>query len=79
MPKVTSKYQVTIPVDVREKLGIKIGDEVEFEVEGRKAVLRRKLAVDEKLKSVNEFAGILQGVWPKIERTEDLVKLLRGE
>lgn len=30
MVKVTRKYQVTIPKEVREELGIKIGDEVEF-------------------------------------------------
>ena len=28
--KVTRKYQVTIPRKVREELGIKLGDEIEF-------------------------------------------------
>lgn len=79
MPKVTSKYQVTIPVEVRERLGIKIGDEVEFEVEGHKAWLRRKLAIEEKQKVINEFAGMLREVWPKVERTDDLMKALRGK
>ncbi|EHR77496.1 AbrB family transcriptional regulator [Thermococcus litoralis DSM 5473] len=30
MPTVTKKYQVTIPKEVRERLGIKAGDEVVF-------------------------------------------------
>jgi len=29
MPKVTEKYQVTIPKEVREKIGLKPGEEVE--------------------------------------------------
>lgn len=39
--KVTSKGQVTVPKAVREALGIKVGDEVVFRVEGNRAVLAR--------------------------------------
>jgi len=78
MPKVTSKYQVTIPVEVRERLGIKVGDEVEFEVEKDRAMLKRKLVVEEKLRAISEFAGVLREAWPKVERTDDLMKALRG-
>jgi len=63
---------------VRKKLGIGIGDEVEFKVEGQEAMLKKKIAVEEKLKIINEFAGVLHDVWPKIRRAEDLVKVLRG-
>ncbi len=38
--KVTRKYQVTIPRDVREKLGIRVGDRILVEIEGNKIVLR---------------------------------------
>jgi AbrB family looped-hinge helix DNA binding protein len=38
--KVTTKGQVTIPQDVREKLGILPGTEVEFEVEGSVAKMK---------------------------------------
>ncbi len=39
--KITSKGQVTLPKAVRDALGIKIGDEVVFRVEGNRAVLAR--------------------------------------
>ena len=39
--RVTSKGQVTIPKAVRDALGIRLGDEVVFRVEGRRAVLAR--------------------------------------
>jgi AbrB family looped-hinge helix DNA binding protein len=39
--RVTSKGQVTIPKVVRDALGIRLGDEVVFRVEGRRAVLAR--------------------------------------
>jgi AbrB family looped-hinge helix DNA binding protein len=37
---ISSKGQVTIPVNVRRRLGLKEGDRVEFAFEGGKAVLR---------------------------------------
>lgn len=39
--KVTRSYQVTIPVEVREKLGIEIGDEFIVKVEGDKIVMEK--------------------------------------
>jgi len=43
--KITSKGQVTIPKDVRERLGLRVGDEIEF-VEDRSGyrVQKRVLA-----------------------------------
>jgi AbrB family looped-hinge helix DNA binding protein len=37
--KVTTKGQVTIPLEIREQLGIQPGAEVEFKVEGNVAKL----------------------------------------
>jgi AbrB family looped-hinge helix DNA binding protein len=42
MSKVTSKYQVSIPKALAERVGIRVGDELEWEVEG--GVLRVHLA-----------------------------------
>lgn len=39
--KVTSKGQVTVPKIVRDALGIRMGDEVVFRVDGNRAVLAR--------------------------------------
>ncbi|MGQ4891751.1 MAG: AbrB/MazE/SpoVT family DNA-binding domain-containing protein [Candidatus Njordarchaeia archaeon] len=39
--KVTRNYQVTIPSDVRKKLGIEEGDYLEVEVKGEEIVMRR--------------------------------------
>ena len=37
----TSKGQVTIPVEVREQLGLKTGDRLEFRVRGGEAAVRK--------------------------------------
>jgi antitoxin PrlF len=37
---VSSKGQVTIPLEIRNRLGIKEGDRLEFVIEGEKTVLR---------------------------------------
>ncbi len=40
--KVTSKGQVTIPIEIRDRLGILPNSEVEFAEEGGQVVLRKK-------------------------------------
>ncbi len=37
---VSSRYQITLPAEVRKALGIKPGDRLEVEVEGGRIVLR---------------------------------------
>ena len=50
--KITSKGQTTIPISIREALGIKPGDEVTYEVnDGKVSIYRRRSAL--------EFAGVL--------------------
>ena len=39
--RVTSKGQVTVPKAVRDALGIEVGDEVIFRVQGNRAVMAR--------------------------------------
>jgi AbrB family looped-hinge helix DNA binding protein len=39
--RVTRNYQVTIPAEVRRRLGIKVGDRLVVEVEGNKIVIRK--------------------------------------
>ena len=43
--KVTRSYQVTIPAEVREELGIRVGDRLVVKVEDGKIVLEKEKAV----------------------------------
>lgn len=61
--KVTSKCQITLPKGIREKLGIQEGDEVVFEGEDDKVLIR----VEKKMDPVKAIEGILEG--------EDIEKL----
>lgn len=42
MPSLTQKCQVTVPKQIRIALGLKPGDEVDFDIEDSKVVLHRK-------------------------------------
>ncbi|HUH49000.1 MAG TPA: AbrB/MazE/SpoVT family DNA-binding domain-containing protein [Mycoplana sp.] len=54
--RVTEKGQVTIPRNVRNNLGIVPGSEVEFELQGDSAVLRRvERSADEREREVQEL------------------------
>jgi antitoxin PrlF len=44
--RITAKGQVTVPKKVREKLGIKIGDTISYEVREDSAVIKRVPKVD---------------------------------
>lgn len=44
--KLTSKYQTTIPQEVRDFLLLKKGDEVVFEIENGQVVIRKATALD---------------------------------
>lgn len=46
LSKVTSKYQATIPREVREFLGVKQGDTVRYEIDGGEVKLRRATPMD---------------------------------
>ena len=39
--RLTTKYQTTIPLEVRRVLGLEAGDRVEFQVEGTVVTLRK--------------------------------------
>ncbi|WP_099209227.1 AbrB/MazE/SpoVT family DNA-binding domain-containing protein [Thermococcus henrietii] len=41
LTKVTRNYQITIPSEIRKKLGIKVGDILLVEVEDGKVVLKK--------------------------------------
>jgi AbrB family looped-hinge helix DNA binding protein len=72
MPKVTQKGQVTIPQQIRIMLGIKTGDQVNFEVDAGTVYLRKKQASVENLKRYVGYLSHLKGKKP-----EDIIDELR--
>ena len=74
MPRVTQKGQVTIPRPIRSILGINTGDEVTFEMEKNKIVLKKKIAVDRNFEKYVGFLSHLKG-----KRPDDIVEQLRGK
>jgi AbrB family looped-hinge helix DNA binding protein len=73
MPRVTQKGQVTIPRDIRLLLGIKTGDEIVFELDKGKAVLKKKSVSIHNFKKYLGFLSHLKG-----KKTDDVVNELRG-
>jgi len=55
--KVTRKYQVTIPKEVRRKVGVEVGDKLKVMEKGELIVLKKV----GKKKSLLEFAGCWKG------------------
>ena len=70
MPKVTRKGQVTIPKEIREKLGVKSGSSVRFRVTEGKCVVEKEVREDK----LNKWVGYLK----RKKRTDELIEEIRG-
>lgn len=70
MTRVTSKGQVTIPKEIREKLGIRPGDEIVFEPAEEGYVLKKEVDAD-------RFER-WKGVADTDETVEERMRALRG-
>jgi len=68
--KVTRKYQVTIPKEVRKKVGVEVGDKLKVMEKGELIVLKKV----RKKKSLLEFAGCWKG-YP--EKPDEFMRELR--
>jgi AbrB family looped-hinge helix DNA binding protein len=55
--RVGERGQITIPKSLRQQLGIRPGDEVEFELDDTRLVLRRLIPQD----PIHRIVGILKG------------------
>jgi AbrB family looped-hinge helix DNA binding protein len=73
--KVTSKGQVTIPIGVRERLGILPDTEVEFVVRGKEAILR-KVATGARGKKI---VAALRGRGSVQMSTDEILALTRDD
>lgn len=78
--RITSKGQVTIPVEVREKAGLMPGTEVEFVVDGG-SVLIKKVEAGKRESRGERAVRLLRGSATRKlgMSTDELMKLLRGE
>jgi AbrB family looped-hinge helix DNA binding protein len=70
--KVTSKGQITIPKEVREKLGVQPGEDVGFEEKGDMILIRKALTKS----PFDPWVGKLKHLRGK--RSDDVVREIRG-
>ena len=69
VPKLTKKGQVTVPKAVRDKLGIKRGDIIEFVIMDNNCIIKRKDSIN-----IDKWLGALgKG------KTDDFINKIRGE
>lgn len=77
--KVTSKGQITIPIDIRRRLGVKEGDKVLFVEEQGKIVMMNS-SMEALRKAQAAFAGEAERLGLKDEQdVADLIRELRHE
>ena len=80
--KILSGYRITLPKKIRERFGIKIGDEVTIDVENGRIVIKMEdiyedpvltmagIAGREKVKLKNYEEGVVEELEEKIRRSE---------
>ncbi len=74
--KVTSKGQITLPADVRQRLGIKVGDKVAFiEIDGTMTISNSDSPIATRL-SDSDSMILIEDTLP-LETPEDTVRRLR--
>jgi AbrB family looped-hinge helix DNA binding protein len=75
--KVTSKGQVTIPLEVRKRLGIHQGDQLEFDTATPETVIRpARRSAD----SFEKWRGIAKGAFPGgIKEMNAWIRDMRGD
>lgn len=76
--RITTKGQVTIPQDVRERAGLMPGTDVEFVFEDGKVVLRKARAIGKKLSRGQKLVEQLRGTGNYGMSTEEVIELMRG-
>ncbi len=78
--RLTSKGQVTIPIGVRRKLGLKTGQQVDFVIDGDGARLVKQGAAEAAAARASRIAERLQRHGPgRGLSTDALMRLMRGD
>lgn len=79
LAKITSKGQITLPVGIRKKLGVKDGDKVLF-VEDNGKVIIMNASIQALLDAQKAFEGVAAGLGVQNEQdVVDMVKEVRAE
>lgn len=79
LAKVTSKGQVTIPIDIRRKLGVKEGDKILF-MEDRGRIFIMNSSMEALRKAQEAFSGEAERLGLKNEQdVADMISELRRE
>jgi len=74
--KITTKGQVTIPIEIREKLGLLPDTEVEFEIVGTAVRMRKVRSAGRRGKSIVER---MRGRGSVRMSTDEILALTRGD
>ena len=74
--RLTSKGQVTIPIEIRERLGLLPGTAVDFEVDGEAL---RIVKAEEGQQRGRRIVEALRGRGDVAMTTDDIMALTRGE
>ncbi|HXK24308.1 MAG TPA: AbrB/MazE/SpoVT family DNA-binding domain-containing protein [Myxococcota bacterium] len=77
--RITTKGQVTIPVEIREKLGLLPNSEVEFEIVGNAVRMRKVRRVRDAGRRGKSIVQRLRGRGSVRMSTDAILALTRGE
>jgi AbrB family looped-hinge helix DNA binding protein len=77
--KITTKGQVTIPVEIREKLGLFPNSEVEFEVTGQTVRIRKVRRAEGRGRRGKSIVERLRGRGSVRMTTDEILALTRGD
>ena len=73
--KITDKGQVTIPIDIRRKMGLLPNTDVEFAVSGDRVILRKSHG----RRRGRRLIATIRGRADKRMSTDEIMALTRGE
>lgn len=59
MPRISTKNQVTLPVETLKRTGLRAGDEIAIEADGPDRIVLRRLPADPR-----EGLGVFDGLYP---------------
>ena len=76
--RITTKGQVTIPVEIREKLGLLPNSEVEFEVVGQAVRIRKVRRAEQQGAAGSRSSSDCAAADPSRMTTDEILALTRG-